>query len=262
MSHVFVVHCFVCCGLKNLFAASQLKKKRPTPHVQEEGETREHTGFLCAVLFLHPAIPKRVLCDCCHHAQTACLDSVRLRTSSPCSIRCPCKPCTNSRKSLKTWWCRVSFWPRIFRFRSDGGGWRFCGPQVWPGETTSPRTLSVGSWVMSPPSPLPSNLAKKWLTGSKCTARTQPDTIQYQSVSQSLISRLLEPSQQRAQAAEDMADPDVMQQYVDYMILDPSQSSARMQAPLLDPYTYRQVRGDPLRHTSHSFIFCLNLILP
>lgn len=40
---------------------------------------------------------------------------------------------------------------------------------------------------------------------------------------------------------ENIADPDVMQQYVDYMILDPSQSSVRMQTPLLDPYTYRQV---------------------
>lgn len=53
--------------------------------------------------------------------------------------------------------------------------------------------------------------------------------------------RQLEPSQQRVRLVEDVADPDVMQQYVDYMILDPSQSSVRMQTPLLDPYSYRQV---------------------
>lgn len=55
-----------------------------------------------------------------------------------------------------------------------------------------------------------------------------------------------------------MADPDVMQQYVDYVILDPSQSSVRMQAPLLDPYTYRQVGGDPFKtHKSLSCFFLL-----
>lgn len=53
--------------------------------------------------------------------------------------------------------------------------------------------------------------------------------------------RQLESSQQRVRLVENIADPDVMQQYVDYMILDPSQSSVRMQTPLLDPYTYRQV---------------------
>ncbi|XP_056883749.1 receptor-type tyrosine-protein phosphatase-like N isoform X2 [Takifugu flavidus] len=55
--------------------------------------------------------------------------------------------------------------------------------------------------------------------------------------------RQLEPSQQRVRLVENIADPDVMQQYVDYMILDPSQSSVRMQTPLIDPYTYRQQFG-------------------
>lgn len=68
----------------------------------------------------------------------------------------------------------------------------------------------------------------------------------------------MEPSQRRVQVAENVADPDVMQQYVDYMVLDPSQSSVRMQTPLIDPYTYRQVgqglqvvhlpKHAPLRH--------------
>lgn len=40
--------------------------------------------------------------------------------------------------------------------------------------------------------------------------------------------------------AEDEADPEMMQQYLDYKILDPSRTSVHMQ-PLLDPYTYRQV---------------------
>ncbi|KAF3688327.1 Receptor-type tyrosine-protein phosphatase-like N [Channa argus] len=53
-------------------------------------------------------------------------------------------------------------------------------------------------------------------------------------------SRLSGPSEQRVQGSEDLADPDMMQQYVDYMILDPSRSSVHMQTPLLDPYTYRQ----------------------
>lgn len=54
---------------------------------------------------------------------------------------------------------------------------------------------------------------------------------------------------------ENIADPDVMQQFVDYMILDPSQSSVRM----LDPYTYRQVGGDPFR-THKSLIYFIVLI--
>lgn len=55
-----------------------------------------------------------------------------------------------------------------------------------------------------------------------------------------------------------MADPDVMQQFVDYMILDPSQSSVRM----LDPYTYRQVGGDPFKtHTSLISFFFFSLFL-
>lgn len=40
---------------------------------------------------------------------------------------------------------------------------------------------------------------------------------------------------------EDEADPEMMQQYLDYKILDPSRTAVHMQAPLLDPYTYRQV---------------------
>ncbi|XP_023285653.1 receptor-type tyrosine-protein phosphatase-like N [Seriola lalandi dorsalis] len=48
------------------------------------------------------------------------------------------------------------------------------------------------------------------------------------------------PGQRRVQGPEDPADPETMQQYVDYMILDPSRSSVHMQTPLLDPYTYHQ----------------------
>ncbi|KAG8004531.1 Receptor-type tyrosine-protein phosphatase-like N, partial [Nibea albiflora] len=54
------------------------------------------------------------------------------------------------------------------------------------------------------------------------------------------LSRPSGPSQRRVQAPEDAADPEMMQQYADYMILDPSQSSVHMQTPLLDPYTYYQ----------------------
>ncbi|XP_039998096.1 receptor-type tyrosine-protein phosphatase-like N [Xiphias gladius] len=49
--------------------------------------------------------------------------------------------------------------------------------------------------------------------------------------------------QRRAQGPQDPADPEMMQQYVDYMILDPSRSSVHMQTPLLDPYTYHQQYG-------------------
>ncbi|XP_026219802.1 receptor-type tyrosine-protein phosphatase-like N isoform X2 [Anabas testudineus] len=52
--------------------------------------------------------------------------------------------------------------------------------------------------------------------------------------------RLLGPSERRVQEPRESADPEVMQQYLDYMILDPSQSSVHMQTPLLDPYTYHQ----------------------
>ncbi|XP_018516822.1 LOW QUALITY PROTEIN: receptor-type tyrosine-protein phosphatase-like N [Lates calcarifer] len=53
-------------------------------------------------------------------------------------------------------------------------------------------------------------------------------------------SRLPGSGQQRVQGPEDPADPELMQQYVDYMILDPSRSSVHMQTPLMDPYTYHQ----------------------
>lgn len=62
-----------------------------------------------------------------------------------------------------------------------------------------------------------------------------------------LISRQMEPRQQRIQGPENPADPETMQQYVDYMILDPSRSSVHMQTPLLDPYSYRQV-GEVRKH--------------
>ncbi|KAL7369747.1 hypothetical protein ABVT39_007540 [Epinephelus coioides] len=58
--------------------------------------------------------------------------------------------------------------------------------------------------------------------------------------SQKQLSRLSGPSQRRVPGPEDPADPEMMQQYVDYMILDPSRSSVHMQTPLLDPYTYHQ----------------------
>lgn len=75
----------------------------------------------------------------------------------------------------------------------------------------------------------------------------------------SLLFRHLEPSQRRVQ--DNLADPDGMQQYVDYMILDPSQSSVRMQAPLLDPNTYRQVGGDPFKtHKSRISFFYFSLL--
>ncbi|KAM9835991.1 LOW QUALITY PROTEIN: receptor-type tyrosine-protein phosphatase-like N [Aulostomus maculatus] len=44
----------------------------------------------------------------------------------------------------------------------------------------------------------------------------------------------------RFQGPKESADPEMTQQYMDYMILDPSRSSVHMQTPLLDPYTYRQ----------------------
>lgn len=66
------------------------------------------------------------------------------------------------------------------------------------------------------------------------------------------------PSQRRVQGPEDNADPEVMQQYVDYMILDPSRSSVHMQTPLLDPYTYHQVgKRDVIKSGTvvHIFVF-------
>ncbi len=61
------------------------------------------------------------------------------------------------------------------------------------------------------------------------------------------MSKLSGPSQQRVQGPEDPADPEMMQQYMDYMILNPARSSVHMQTPLLDPYTYHQV-GKVDRH--------------
>ncbi|XP_029941635.1 receptor-type tyrosine-protein phosphatase-like N [Salarias fasciatus] len=51
-------------------------------------------------------------------------------------------------------------------------------------------------------------------------------------------SRLSDPP--RRQDLEDQADPEMMQQYMDYIVLDPSRSSVHMQTPLLDPYTYHK----------------------
>lgn len=56
-----------------------------------------------------------------------------------------------------------------------------------------------------------------------------------------LSSRLPGPGGRRLQEPENSADPEMMQQYVDYLILDPSPSSVHMQTPLLDPYNYQQV---------------------
>ncbi|XP_054864623.1 receptor-type tyrosine-protein phosphatase-like N isoform X3 [Amphiprion ocellaris] len=48
-------------------------------------------------------------------------------------------------------------------------------------------------------------------------------------------SRLMGP-----QRVKGPADPDRMQQYLDYMVLDPSRSSVHMQTPLLDPYSFHK----------------------
>ncbi|XP_015249187.1 PREDICTED: receptor-type tyrosine-protein phosphatase-like N [Cyprinodon variegatus] len=52
--------------------------------------------------------------------------------------------------------------------------------------------------------------------------------------------RLMGPAAQRVQDPEGPADPEVMQQYLDYMVLDPSRSSVHMQTPLLEPYSYHK----------------------
>ncbi|KAM4538463.1 receptor-type tyrosine-protein phosphatase-like N isoform 1-T1 [Fundulus diaphanus] len=54
-------------------------------------------------------------------------------------------------------------------------------------------------------------------------------------------SRLLGPGPRRD--PEGAVDPEMMQQYLDYMVLDPSRSSVHMQTPLLDPYTYQKQFG-------------------
>ncbi|XP_028989803.1 receptor-type tyrosine-protein phosphatase-like N isoform X1 [Betta splendens] len=53
-------------------------------------------------------------------------------------------------------------------------------------------------------------------------------------------SGLVGPSELRVRGPKGSADPEMMQQYLDYVILDPSQSSVHLQTPLLDPYTYQQ----------------------
>uniref|UniRef100_A0A1A7XBW5 Protein tyrosine phosphatase, receptor type, Nb n=1 Tax=Iconisemion striatum TaxID=60296 RepID=A0A1A7XBW5_9TELE len=54
------------------------------------------------------------------------------------------------------------------------------------------------------------------------------------------LSRLMGPGPQKDLGPGDPADPEMMQQYLDYMVLDPSRSSVHMQTPLLDPYTYHK----------------------
>ncbi|KAM4711411.1 LOW QUALITY PROTEIN: receptor-type tyrosine-protein phosphatase-like N [Anableps anableps] len=61
--------------------------------------------------------------------------------------------------------------------------------------------------------------------------------------SSKLSSRLLGPGPQRDRDPEGPADPEMMQQYLDYMVLDPARSSLHMQTPLLDPYTYHKRFG-------------------
>ncbi|CAN9498175.1 unnamed protein product [Ophioblennius macclurei] len=56
--------------------------------------------------------------------------------------------------------------------------------------------------------------------------------------SNKLASRLLQPP--GGQNLEDQAEPEMMQQYMDYMVLEPSRSSVHMQTPLMDPYTYHK----------------------
>uniref|UniRef100_A0A1A8EVW9 Protein tyrosine phosphatase, receptor type, Nb n=1 Tax=Nothobranchius korthausae TaxID=1143690 RepID=A0A1A8EVW9_9TELE len=54
------------------------------------------------------------------------------------------------------------------------------------------------------------------------------------------LSKLMGPGPQKDLGPGDPADPEMMQQYLDYMVLDPSRSSVHMQTPLLDPYTYHK----------------------
>lgn len=134
-------------------------------HLSVEIRAGDPFGFIS----VFPECTNWILSDfCCHHEQTVCLENVRLLTSSPSSIRCLCKPYTNFRKFSRTWWCRVSFCPRIYpgeedfnREESDAS----VAPQVWPGGTTSPRISSDGSSATFPPSAPLSNHMKKWLIG-------------------------------------------------------------------------------------------------
>ncbi|KAM6893901.1 receptor-type tyrosine-protein phosphatase-like N [Xenentodon cancila] len=63
-------------------------------------------------------------------------------------------------------------------------------------------------------------------------------TLHDKSLQQS--TRLLGPGSQRVRGSEDPADPEMMQQYMDYMVLEPPRSSVHMQTPLLDQYTYQK----------------------
>nr|XP_015813481.2 receptor-type tyrosine-protein phosphatase-like N isoform X1 [Nothobranchius furzeri] len=54
------------------------------------------------------------------------------------------------------------------------------------------------------------------------------------------LSKLTGPGPQKDLGPGDPADPEMMQQYLDYMVLDPSRSSVHMQTPLLDSYTYHK----------------------
>ncbi|XP_037829803.1 receptor-type tyrosine-protein phosphatase-like N [Kryptolebias marmoratus] len=53
-------------------------------------------------------------------------------------------------------------------------------------------------------------------------------------------ARLMGPGPHRDQGPGDPGDPEMRQQYLDYMVLDPARSSVHMQTPLLDPYTFRK----------------------
>ena len=243
MNNLFNIHCCVSWSLKSLLLRHSSERSLSLltfafPSTQmKKWEEETNTVFLCGFASILWFLNDFCLTYC--HAQTACLVSVRLLISSPSAISCPCTACTNSNKSSKTWWCRVSFCPpnlQVLRRRGETDA--PLAPQVWPGETTSPRKPSVGSWVAFPPSALPINLPNRWSIGQKFPSLDPNVYIQYQYGIERVVFRHLEPSQQY--------DPDVLQQYVDYMILDPSRSSVRMQAPLLEPSTYRQVGGLPV----------------
>ncbi|XP_061780106.1 receptor-type tyrosine-protein phosphatase-like N isoform X3 [Nerophis lumbriciformis] len=52
-------------------------------------------------------------------------------------------------------------------------------------------------------------------------------------------------SQRRRRRAEESGDPEMVQQFLQYLTFDPSQSSMHVQTPLLEPYTYHQQKfGD------------------
>ncbi|KAM9328331.1 receptor-type tyrosine-protein phosphatase-like N isoform 2-T2 [Pholidichthys leucotaenia] len=53
-------------------------------------------------------------------------------------------------------------------------------------------------------------------------------------------SMLSGPDPQTVQGLGNSADPEMVQQYMDYMVLNPSGSSVHMQTPLLDPYAYHK----------------------